>query len=351
MTERPPLRVLLLSHGQMGRGLLHGLMTSPHAEVVGVFPWSIRQRRQGKISWMEWLKPDLDEVAFLKAIHTHRVRLITHCDGVNTHAFKTLLQQLQPDIVLVGTWGEIFKPDLLAHPETAFINCHPSLLPTHRGPNPYVAAIRAGDVQSGITFHHMSQTVDTGPLLLQSAFAITPTDTGGDLKDKCAQQALSSVEALMSALYEEALTPQSQDESQATRHARIKLEDGTLDWTQAPVQLERQVRGLQPWLDCYGFVVGSGPLYWLGPCFVTIQAARLAPRDQRALPDPHPGRVAGMQGSEIRVETSDPQTYFCITRFRLYAGIGYWPRWIGNRLAPWIFHPGAQFWHEASDGA
>lgn len=350
MTQRPPLRVLLLSHGQMGQGLLQGLMASPHAHVVGVFPWSVRQRRQGKTPWTAWLKPDLEEIAFLQTIRAHRLPLITHCDGVNTSAFKTLLAQLQPDAVLVGTWGEIFKPDILAHRETTFINCHPSLLPAHRGPNPYVAAIRAGDTRSGITFHHISQSVDTGPILLQAAFSIAPADTGGNLKDKCAQQAQASVGELIASLHAGTLVPQPQDNAQATSHARLKLEDGQLDWTQPPSCLERQVRALQPWLDCYGFVMGSGPPYWLGPWFVTLQAAHLAPRDRRALPDPHPGRVAGIEGGAIRVETSDPQTYFCITRFRLYAGAGYWPRWIGNRLAPWVFQPGSRFWREAAGG-
>jgi methionyl-tRNA formyltransferase len=45
------------------------------------------------------------------------------------------------------------------------LGVHPSLLPRHRGPNPYFAAIDAGDTETGVTVHRLEAEYDTGAIL------------------------------------------------------------------------------------------------------------------------------------------------------------------------------------------
>ena len=69
----------------------------------------------------------------------------------------------------------------VAYPLTALqvrgsapVNCHPAMLPRHRGPIPLAWAFRDGDTQYGVTWHRMDAELDTGPILAQA----TGTDGG-----------------------------------------------------------------------------------------------------------------------------------------------------------------------------
>lgn len=64
------------------------------------------------------------------------------------------------------------------------INCHYSLLPLHRGRSSVPWAILEGDGHTGISWHWMLPTVDTGNLLVQAAAQIDPHETAASLFDK-----------------------------------------------------------------------------------------------------------------------------------------------------------------------
>jgi methionyl-tRNA formyltransferase len=78
-----------------------------------------------------------------------------------------LLEAVRPDLVVCFGFPWKIPADALAVPRLGWINCHPSLLPKHRGPIPIAWAIRAGDDEFGITFHRMDAEFDTGPILVQ----------------------------------------------------------------------------------------------------------------------------------------------------------------------------------------
>ncbi len=56
--------------------------------------------------------------------------------SVNSSEYLAYLQHLQPDILLVASFGEILAPQLLKIPQRDCVNIHPSILPRHRGPSP-----------------------------------------------------------------------------------------------------------------------------------------------------------------------------------------------------------------------
>ncbi|HLX32829.1 MAG TPA: formyltransferase family protein [Gaiellaceae bacterium] len=78
-----------------------------------------------------------------------------------------LLQAVRPDLVVCFGFPWKIPADALAVPTLGWINCHPSLLPKHRGPIPIAWAIRAGDDEIGVTWHRMDAELDTGPILAQ----------------------------------------------------------------------------------------------------------------------------------------------------------------------------------------
>ena len=164
------------------------------------------------------------------------------------------MQQLRswaPDLIVVAAFGQILRLELLDLPPHGCLNVHASLLPRWRGAAPIQAALLAGDEQTGVTILKMDPGVDTGPILSQRAGAIYPDDTTGSLAARLAQLGAELLVECLPAFLSGSLTPQPQDESQATYAPMLKKEDGQLDFHQPAEQLARQVRAFNPWPGAY----------------------------------------------------------------------------------------------------
>jgi methionyl-tRNA formyltransferase len=83
-----------------------------------------------------------------------------------------LLRSVEPDLVVCMGLPWKIPVDALAVPTLGWLNGHPSLLPSHRGPIPVAWAIRAGEAETGVTFHFMDAELDTGPVVAQRRFPI-----------------------------------------------------------------------------------------------------------------------------------------------------------------------------------
>ncbi|MES1247504.1 MAG: formyltransferase family protein [Actinomycetota bacterium] len=83
-----------------------------------------------------------------------------------------LLRAVDPDLVLCMGFPWKIPPDALAVPRLGWLNGHPGLLPSHKGPIPVAWAIRHGDAELGITFHFMDAELDTGPIVSQRTMTI-----------------------------------------------------------------------------------------------------------------------------------------------------------------------------------
>jgi methionyl-tRNA formyltransferase len=75
------------------------------------------------------------------------------------------LATLQPDLLVSWFWTRKLPASWLELPRWGAIGVHPSLLPRHRGPNPYFWSIDAGDEETGVTLHRLSSEYDTGAIL------------------------------------------------------------------------------------------------------------------------------------------------------------------------------------------
>jgi methionyl-tRNA formyltransferase len=121
---------------------------------VGVLTMLDRENRYGPASWnMELVMgaaPDVDVLL-----------------PARRSSLAPLLEAVRPDLVVCFGFPWKIPPDALAVPTLGWINCHPSLLPKHRGPIPIAWAIRHGDEEIGVTFHRMDAELDTGPILAQ----------------------------------------------------------------------------------------------------------------------------------------------------------------------------------------
>lgn len=161
---------------------------------------------------------------------------------------KDALRALQPDLVVVVAYGLILPQSVLDIPRLGCWNVHASLLPRWRGAAPIQRALEAGDTESGVCLMQMEKGLDTGPVLLSLATAITPEDTGGSLHDRLAvlgaevlADGLKLVRAGMRPV------PQPQPAEGVTYAHKLDKAEARLDWSLPAVVLANRVRAFDPW--------------------------------------------------------------------------------------------------------
>nr|HPO17332.1 formyltransferase family protein [Candidatus Hydrogenedentota bacterium] len=161
--------------------------------------------------------------------------------------------------VLVGGFGIIFRRSMLDLPNIGCVNMHSSLLPKHRGPNPFCAVILTGEQESGVTFHIMEEKIDAGDILEQASFPLTPEDTPYSVHAKSCALAADLVIPVMDHIQAEGLHGIPQDASHATYDKKPTQADACIHWDASAEQIERQVRALRsihsPWFSHRGKTV------------------------------------------------------------------------------------------------
>ena len=157
------------------------------------------------------------------------------------------IRALEPDFVVVASFGIILKRDLLELPRHGCVNLHASLLPKYRGVSPIQAAILAGDTETGCTTMLMDEGIDTGAVLLAESVPIGATDTAGTLERKLSALGAPLVTKTLKGLLDGSVRPVAQDESGASYTRKIRKEHGAIDWSKGAVEIERRVRAMLPW--------------------------------------------------------------------------------------------------------
>src|SRR3989338_5421618 len=123
-----------------------------------------------------------DEKELKKNIYNHEVLSYSSTLGISTkiltpdkasdHEFLEKIKELEPDLIIVASYGQILKPALLDIPKYGCVNIHPSLLPHLRGASPVQSIILNGETETGITFIKMTPGMDDGPVLFQKRYSI-----------------------------------------------------------------------------------------------------------------------------------------------------------------------------------
>lgn len=239
------LNVVIVGTGEMASSLLLGVKEAGH-NVVGIF----RQERVSKNIFARLFRDLFAPSDFFLLANSYNIPEIK-AKSVNSPEFRKALIKLNVDIVLVGSWGEKFSKKTINTPKFGTINCHPSLLPQHRGPNPYMSTIIQGKDKTGITFHFMDENYDTGKILLQKEVPILFSDNGYTLKLRCVRTARSLLQELLPRLENGTANPVEQNSINASYFKRITNKDIYIDFSMSAFDIYNKVRGFEPWAFCY----------------------------------------------------------------------------------------------------
>ncbi len=229
------MRILFIGTGDIGLPSLEWLLSTPKHEVVGV----VTQPDKPAGRKLVLTPPEVKLRALAAGLTVLQPPKIRH--------IVDELKAFEADVAVVVAYGQILPCSVLDVPRLACLNIHASLLPKHRGASPIQAAIREGDVETGVTIMFMDEGLDTGDILLMDAMPILPTDTGGVLHDKLALAAPASLERALDLIASGNPPRTPQDNSLSTHCGKLKREDGRLDWTRGATELERLIRAYNPW--------------------------------------------------------------------------------------------------------
>ncbi len=199
-----------------------------------------------------------------------------------------------PDVIVVAAYGQILPQSVLDIPVHGCINIHPSLLPRFRGSSPVAAAILEGDEFTGVSIMLMDKGMDTGPVLAQAQIPISAQDTTGSLTAKLSLIGANLLLEVLPAWIRGELTPQPQNEAEATYSALIPKEAGEVDWQLSAVDIWRRVRAYYPWPGCY--------TRWQGKQFKIIEAVPLSGQGKLEV-----GQIVALnkEGAAFGVNTGD----------------------------------------------
>src|SRR4029077_13580448 len=156
------------------------------------------------------------------------------------------LHSLAPDLLIVVAYGQILPRAVLDIPRLGALNVHASLLPRWRGAAPVARAILAGDMETGVSIMKMDEQLDHGPVLGVRA---TPIEEGEDAAQLTRRLAGIGAKLLVETLERfEDLPGAEQDHTKATLAPKLTKDEGELEWSMGAADIDRRVRGLQPWL-------------------------------------------------------------------------------------------------------
>lgn len=177
--------------------------------------------------------------------------------------FQEVLKGLEPDIIVVAAFGQIIPKSILELPKYGCINIHASLLPKYRGAAPIQQAVIDGEKESGVTIMRMGTGLDTGDMISKIVVPLAADETGGSLFDKLAEAGAKLLIETLPHIFDGTAVYEKQPEESPTPYAgMITKQMGRMDFSKSAVELERLVRGLNPWPSAFTFYNGKTLKVW-----------------------------------------------------------------------------------------
>ena len=178
-------------------------------------------------------------------------------ERARSEEFLGELRALQPDLIVVAAYGQILPQSVLDLPRFGCLNVHTSLLPKYRGAAPIQWAILNGDAETGVTIMKMNAGLDTGDILTQATTPIRPEDNSEILHDRLARMGAELLVRSIPDYVAGRLPSRPQPAEGASYAAKIKKQDGHIDWTQPARAIWNRVRGLAPWPGAFSYLPGQ----------------------------------------------------------------------------------------------
>lgn len=216
---------------------------------------------------------------------------------IKTPEALALFNAREFDAAVVVAYGRILPPAFLRAPRRGCVNVHFSLLPKYRGAAPVNWAIVRGETVTGVTTMLVDEGLDTGPIFLQRSTHIGVDETAPRLLERLSHEGAELLSETLARLDE--VEPRRQRDEEATLAPMLRREDGLIDWSLSAAEIERRVRGFQPWPNAHTLYVGRRLVIW------RAAPASIEANDAHDSRPKRPGEVVEARGDELCVACGD----------------------------------------------
>jgi len=228
---------------------LERLIADGH-DIVAVYTQPDRPAGRGKKVSVS----DVKELALTHGLPIYQPTKIKTTEALDT------FRDHGADAAIVVAYGRILPLGFLTAYKHGALNVHFSLLPKYRGAAPVNWAIVNGESETGVTIIQMDESLDTGDILLSSKTMIEVRENAVDLMERLSHLGAETLSNALSDIG--ALTGTKQDDGEASFAPLMKKEDGLIDWKMSATNIERRIRGFQPFPTSYTFHNGSRLTIW-----------------------------------------------------------------------------------------
>ena len=258
------MRVIFMGTPDFAVGTLEEIIKAGH-EVVLAVTQPDKPKGRGK----EMQFTPVKECALAHNIPVYQPKKIREPECIEE------LKKYQADVCVVVAFGQILPKEILEMTPYGCINVHASLLPKYRGAAPIQWAVINGEKVSGVTTMQMDEGLDTGDMLEKVEITLDKKETGGSLFDKLSAKGAALCVHTLAELEKGTITPQKQGESTTEYAKMLNKKSGEIDWTKTAVEIERLIRGLNPWPSAYTFLNGKTLKVW--KCKVSTEKTDAVP--------------------------------------------------------------------------
>jgi methionyl-tRNA formyltransferase len=169
---------------------------------------------------------------------------VLHVKDINGPDTLDAIRAVLPDLSMVIGWSQICRKPFLEIARTGNIGFHPAPLPRLRGRAVVPWTILTDQPTTGSTLFWLDDGVDSGEILLQRTFEVSPDETARTLYQKHLA-ALQELLPLALSMVESGTAPRiAQDHSLASYCAKRTADDGLIDWRETAADISRLIRAV-----------------------------------------------------------------------------------------------------------
>ncbi|MBT4277209.1 methionyl-tRNA formyltransferase [Candidatus Falkowbacteria bacterium] len=160
--------------------------------------------------------------------------------------FTERIKQLNPDLIVMVSYGQIIPKEIIDIPNYGTLNIHPSILPKYRGSSPIQSAILNQDKQTGVTVMLVDEKMDHGPILSTKRVKTYNRDYS-TLHNELAELGAILLLKVISQHITGQLSAKEQNHKKTTFTKILERDDGKIDWSKKVEKIEAQIRAYRPW--------------------------------------------------------------------------------------------------------
>ena len=245
------MKIVFMGTPDFAAGALKSLIDNGH-EIVLVVTQTDKPKGRGK------------EVQFTpvkKVALEHNIEVFQPVKAKAPESVEKL-RECNADVFVVAAYGQILTQEILDMPKYGCVNIHASLLPKYRGAAPIQWSIIDGEKVTGVTTMMMDAGIDTGDMLDKCEVIIEDNETGGSLHDKLMEAGAKLIIETLEKIEAGTCVRTKQDDDQSCYAKMLDKKLGDIDFSKSAEEIERLIRGLNPWPSAYTRINGKNLKIW-----------------------------------------------------------------------------------------